>query len=171
MTTPVRRGGAETRARSWFLVLAAFAPLLASCGGASSPSSAPKITVVTGLYPLAEAASQIGLGAVNVVDVVPPGANPLTYTLTPAQVNQVSQAAVALQADPSLQPSFSAAAAHGHAVTISPVAGDAEVWLNPFQWESAVGVIARALIAANPAAAGDYRNGEADFTDQLESVD
>ena len=153
---------------AWLLLPAA---LLPACGAAATSSTVPKITVVTALYPLAQAAEQVGLGAVNVVDLVPPGADPLTYLLSPAQVAQVNQAAVVLQADPTLQPWFSAAVARRSVVTISPVGGDAAVWLSPFQMEAAASQIARALIAANPAGAADYRNGEADFTDQLQSLD
>src|SRR5262245_30217599 len=85
------------------------APMLATvgCGGTTGePARAASIEVVTGLYPLAQAAAQVGGPAVSVTDVVPPGRDPRTYTLSAAQKVEVRRASVVILAGVDFQPSL-----------------------------------------------------------------
>lgn len=144
----------------------------AGCGSAPAAKATPAIQVVTGLYPLAQAIEQVGGGTVSVTDVVPPGADPRTYGLTPAQVAEVHHAALAVEAG-GLQPSFAAAAAGAHA-TVDVVAGlgtdDPYVWLDPPLMGRAVAAIGAALAAANPSAAGVYRKNAQGFAAEVQST-
>jgi zinc transport system substrate-binding protein len=128
--------------------------------------------VATGLYPLAQAIEQIGLGTVSVTDVVPAGADPRTYQLSPSQIAAVHHSALAVEMD-GFQPSFAAAAAGARAVVdVGARLGtdDPYVWLDPGLMGRAVPVIAAALAAANPAAAALYRKNAEGFAAELKST-
>jgi zinc transport system substrate-binding protein len=129
--------------------------------------------VVTGLYPIAQAARQIGAGAITVTDVVPAGSDPRTYHLTPAQEAQVRRAPVLILVGAGFQPSLDAAASGALRVldlqaTLS--AADPYVWLDPQLMVRAVAAIAATLEAANPANASVYRSGARAFSDEVAST-
>jgi ABC-type Zn uptake system ZnuABC Zn-binding protein ZnuA len=147
----------------------------AGCGaGASSRSpDAPVVTVATGLWPLSQAASQIGQGNVKVVDVVPAGSDPRTYHLDAAQVATVRHADVVLEMAPGFQPSFDAAAG-GSSHTVELVASahaDPYVWLNPYSMEAIGQTIYRAMRRRDPKAAHTFSNGVSNLEAQLGSLD
>ncbi len=144
----------------------------AGCGAAPSSTAAPAIRVVTGLYPLAQTIEQVGGGTVSVTDVVPAGADPRTYQLKPAQIAAVHHASLAVEMD-GFQPSFAAAAAGAPAVVdVGARLGtdDPYVWLDPDLMGRAVTVIAAALAAANPPAAGVYRKNAEGFAAEMKST-
>jgi zinc transport system substrate-binding protein len=152
------------------LAVLAVAALLALTGcqaGSGATGKEPPIAVVTGLYPLAQAAEQIGGPAVSVSNVVPPGSDPRTYRLSPAQVAEVHRAAVVILAGPGFQPALDAAASAASRVLDLRTAlstDDVYVWLTPPLMVRAVSAIAAALEAANPAAADQYRDGARAFS-------
>jgi len=154
-------------------VLAALAVGATGCGGSTHTATAPVLTVVTGLWPLAQAAAEIGQANVSVDDVVPPGADPRTYQLSPAGASRVRRAGVVLEVGGGFQPSFEAAAAtSAHLVRVLPPAtASPYVWLNPFTMETAARTIAAALEKANPAAAATYRTGLENQEAELGSLD
>jgi ABC-type Zn uptake system ZnuABC Zn-binding protein ZnuA len=134
---------------------------------------APTITVVTGLYPLAEAARRIGGDAVSVRDVVPAGTDPRTYRLGPTQVAEVQRAAVVIVAGAGFQPSLEAAASSALRLVDLRAAlptDDPYVWLDPALMVRAISAIAAALEAANPAASIRYRDGARAFSAEVAST-
>ncbi len=146
--------------------------MAAGCGGAATPKATPAIQVVTGLYPLAQAVEQVGGGTVSVTDVVPDGADPRTYQLSPAQIAVVHRAALAVDVG-GFQPSFAAAAAGAHAsvdLAARLQTNDPYVWLDPALMRRAVTVIGAALAATNPPAAGVYRKNAAGFAAEVRST-
>jgi ABC-type Zn uptake system ZnuABC Zn-binding protein ZnuA len=129
--------------------------------------------VVTGLYPIAQAAEQIGAGAVTVSDLVPAGSDPRTYHLSPAQEAQIRRARVVILAGAGFQPSLDAAASGSSRVldlqaTLS--AADPYVWLDPKLMVRAVAAIAATLEAADPVNANVYRSGTRAFSDEVAST-
>jgi zinc transport system substrate-binding protein len=149
----------------------AVAVVLPACGG--TRVRAPVISVVTTIYPLAQAVAAIGGSTVSVVDLAAPGVDPRTQTLTAAQAAQLRQAAVVFEVGGGFQPAEEqAAAAAPSVVALAPRFGPAGdgAWLDPVVMGRVAPVIAHALTAANPAAASEYRNGAQDFSALLGST-
>jgi zinc transport system substrate-binding protein len=143
------------------------------CGtGTAAPEGTPTIHVVTGLFPLAQAVQRIGGSTVDVTDVVPAGADPRTYQLSPAQVDAVRGAALVVEVG-ALQPSLDAAGAGTHSVLdVQARLGtpDPYVWLDPGLMTRAVTLIGTALAAANPAAASVYRKDVEGYAAEIAST-
>jgi zinc transport system substrate-binding protein len=168
------RSGSRPRAAVVAVALAS-ALLAAGCGGGGGTStpSAPVLTVVTGLWPLAQAATAIGQRDVKVVDVVPDGHDPGPYHLATAAAAEVRAAPVVLEIGGGFQPSFEAAAAtNPHTVKLLPSPGASPyVWLNPYGMEHVATTIAAAMTAADPAAKGTFSGGLADLQASLAALD
>jgi ABC-type Zn uptake system ZnuABC Zn-binding protein ZnuA len=143
------------------------------CGGSTHTAAAPVITVVTGLWPLAQAAAEIGQANVTVDDVVPPGTDPQTYQLSPAATAAVHHAGVVLEIGGGFQPAFEAAAAgSAHTIRLLPSpSASPYVWLTPFPMEATARAIAAALVKADPAAAATYETGLENQEANLGSLD
>lgn len=153
-------------ARAGGLITAVALIVVPACtSSATVAPNAPVLTVVTALYPLAQAAQQIGQPEVSVTNVVPDGANPRRYTLTAAQVGEVRKADLALEVGDGFQPSFESAAAG--AARVAKVSR--YVWLDPAAMKQAVGSIAAAMEAADPPAAQVFRQGATDFAAEVSS--
>jgi zinc transport system substrate-binding protein len=155
-------------------VLALVAVMAAGCSqSAPADASAPVLTVATGLYPLAQAIEQIGQNKVSVTDVVPVGSDPTTFTPGPSQAAQVRRAALVVDIGGGFQPSFERAAIGAPDVlelqvklgTPSPY-----VWLDPNTMQKAVTLMANAMAAADPAAAGVFRQGAQAFGASVQST-
>lgn len=144
--------------------------LLSACGSpdALRTKGAPVLTVVTGLWPLGQAASEIGLDNVHVVDVVPPGDDPETYTLDAAQRGEVRRAGLVLDVA-GLDPSVAAAAIPAHTVTFS--GADPYLWLNPYDMEAVGRRIRSALLRADPEAAPTFDANFPPYLAEVESLD
>lgn len=152
-------------------VTAGLALGLPACSG--NQVHAPVISVVTTIYPLAQAVAAIGGPTVAVVDLATPGVDPRTQTLTATQAAQIRQAAVVFDVGDGFQPATEQAARAAHSVvSLAPRFGPAidGAWLDPAVMGRVVAVIAQALTAANPAAASRYSNGEQDFSELLGSM-
>jgi zinc transport system substrate-binding protein len=157
------------------LALLALVSMTAAACSQSAPAdaSAPVLTVATGLYPLAQAIEQIGQDKASVTDVVPPGSDPITFTLGPAQAAQVRRAGLVVEIGGGFQPSFEQSAIGAPGVlelrvklgTASPY-----VWLDPNTMQKAVTLIAGAMEAADPAAAGVFRQGAQAFDASVQST-
>jgi zinc transport system substrate-binding protein len=150
----------------WAAAAVIGASLLSACTGTGQAApNAPVLEVVTGLYPLAQAAAQIGQTKVHVTDFVPAGADPRSYTLTPEQIGQVRQAGLVLDVGGGFQPSFEEAASGAPRVTrLEPYA-----WLDPPAMKRAVAAIATAMEAADPPAARLFEDGATAFTAEVAS--
>ncbi len=154
--------------------LAIVAIVASGCGGGSTIApGTPVLHVYTGLYPLAQAIEQIGQGKVTVTDVVPDGDDPATYVLDPQQVTQLHQAGLVVEIGGGFQPSFeSAAGGAPDVLALKEVIGASNpyVWLDPNVMQRAVAATAKAMEAADPGAAGLYRDGESAFSASMEST-
>ena len=142
--------------------------------GRSTAANAPVLTIVTGLYPLAQAATQIGQSKVRVIDVVPVGVDPRTYRLAPSQVALVRTAGLVLVEGGGFQPSLEQAARGTTGPTWSVqqalTAPEGYAWLDPAAMERIVTSIGAAMKNANPAAGGLYRDGTEAYTAAIHST-
>ena len=125
---------------------------------------APVLSVATGLWPLAQAAREIGGEKVAVDDVVPAGTNPLTFDPGTPGTRTLQSAGLVLLAGGGLQPGVARASQGARRVVdLASQLGAANpfVWLEPETMGRAVQTIEEAMAAANPAAARLYeRNAE-----------
>lgn len=147
---------------------------LAACSGGGYPSGAPVLTVATGLFPLAQLVGQVAQGQVRVLDVIPPGHDPTTYTLTPAEVRTVRRASLVVDIGGGFQPSFERASTGARrVVSLRDALGatDPRVWLDPGLFQRAIGVVASAMSRANPRAAKWYGNGARAYRAAVSSLD
>ena len=139
-----------------------------------SVASAPVITVMTGLWPLAQAATAIGGDKVHVVDVVPPGRDPFTYRPTALQTRDIRASALVLEVGAGFQPGIEQAAVGAPSVKdLQPELkmSDPYLWLDPPTMVRVVQTIATALTAANPAAASLYDRDASAYEAQVRSLD
>lgn len=128
--------------------------------------------MVTALYPLAQAAEQIGRDKAAVTDVVPTGANPLQYQLSAGQVAAVRSAGLAVGVGGGFQPSFAAAAEGARSVLLlpPPAGGDPYLWLDPASMGRAVSVLVMAMAKADPPAAALFRRNASSLQAQISSL-
>jgi ABC-type Zn uptake system ZnuABC Zn-binding protein ZnuA len=129
--------------------------------------------VVTGLFPLAQAAEQVGGTDVHVVDVVPAGRNPLTYRLTGAQVAATRRAAVVVVAGGGFQLSLEQAASGNRGrldLRTDLGTDDPYVWLNLALMHRAISAIANTLATADPAAGGSFRRNATAYIAEVDST-
>jgi zinc transport system substrate-binding protein len=154
--------------------LALLGILAAGCSqSAPADASAPVLSVATGLYPLAQAIEQIGQNKVSVTDVVPAGSDPTTFSLGPAEAAQVRGAGLVIEIGGGFQPSFeSAATSAPEVLELEAKLGTASpfVWLDPNTMEKAITLMAGAMEAADPAAAGLFRQGAQAFEASVQST-
>jgi zinc transport system substrate-binding protein len=145
---------------------------LTACG--STPSATPPtITVVTGLWPLAQAAAAIGGSSVQVTDVVPAGANPLTWAPDAAQRRVIQKADVVLEVGGGFQPGFERAAKE-NANTMylkGPLAIDNPyLWLSPGRMIRVARLVYQTLNMSDPDAQATYTDGLVTFTSDLSEI-
>ncbi len=155
-------------------VLAVVSIMAAGCSqSAPADASAPVLSVATSLYPLAQAIEQIGQSKVSVTDVVPAGSDPTTFTPGPDQAAQLRRAGLVVDIGGGFQPGFERAAIGAPDVlelqvklgTASPY-----LWLDPNTMQEAVTLMAGAMEAADPAAAGLFRQGAQAFDASVQST-
>jgi ABC-type Zn uptake system ZnuABC Zn-binding protein ZnuA len=172
-----------------FLVVLVLGSLgLFSCGGKTQPDAADtRMTVVASILPLGDFARQVGGDLVRVEVLVPAGASPHTYDLTPAQLKAVARARVLLLNGVGLEfwagNVISAANNPNLAVvTLSEglkiIAADADepggnphTWLSPVNAMRQVEKIRAAIAAADPAGAATYRTNADRFLGELRALD
>lgn len=131
------------------------------------------VTVVTGLWPLQQAAIEVGQGNAKVSDVVPRGQDPRTYRLDAAERHQVRSADLVIEMPGGFQPSLTAAAAGARHVLDLPGAAvrAGYPWLSPHDMRGVARDIEAALVAVDPGARRTFANGEADEAALLGSLD
>jgi zinc transport system substrate-binding protein len=145
---------------------------LTACG--STPSADPPIiTVVTGLWPLAQAAAAIGGSSVQVTDVVPAGANPMTWQPDAAERRTIDHADVVLEVGGGFQPGFeNAARANANTTYLSgPLqVNNPYLWLSPARMVRVARLVFQALSMANPNAEATYGDALITFTTDLSEI-
>ena len=163
--------------------------LLVACssngGGASDEST---VQVVTGFYPIQEAAERVGGRLVQTTNLTPPGAEPHDLELTPQGVEDLQSADVVLYLGGGFQPAVEDAisGAEGSAFdlldgvqTVPPSEEEAEeglsvdphVWLSPPVYAQVVDEVADALSEAAPDSASTFRENATAFRGELEDLD
>lgn len=144
-----------------------------SSGLPKSVSSAPALEVATGLWPLAQAAEGIGGDKVTVLDVVPPGADPLTFRPDAGAAAAIRSAGLVLVVGGGFQPGVEQAAKGAARVLrlgdqlSTP---DPYVWLDPATMERVVTAMTDAMAAANPPAAALYKRNAAGLQSEIQSL-
>jgi len=161
------------------LVAATLLGTLVGCGtdSGSGPGSVVP-TVVTGAYPFAFVAEQVGGEAVDVVNLTPPGVEPHDIEISPQQTVEVADADVIVTM-PGFQPAFDDVVTQsgGDAAVVDvsnvvTIAGaDPHVWLDPTNLIPIAEAVADQLAAVNPAAADTYDANAADFIQRVTELD
>jgi len=163
--------------------------VVAACAGGAglSPTASGRLLVAASIAPLADFARQVGDDHVQVITLVPPGASPHTYELSPSQVEQVAKArllvlnGVELEywADKLVQSAGNPAlivvdTSQGIEIlagTAGDSGGNPHIWLDPENGIVQVGHIRDALVRANPAHADDYRANAERYISELRALD
>jgi zinc transport system substrate-binding protein len=143
--------------------------------------------VAASIAPLADFAQQVGGDHVQVITLVPPGASPHTYELTPAQAEQVARANVLVlngvgleywadkmvqsAGNPNLIVVDTSQGIEIMAGEATEAGGNPHIWLDPQNVIVQVAHVRDALIQADPAHAGDYRANAAKYNDELRELD
>ena len=176
------------RVRYSLILLCALSLWMTACGGAREPGSpASGLRVVASIPPMADFARQVGGDRVQVETLVPAGASPHTYELTPSQLRAVARARVLVLNGVGLEfwadkVISSADNPNLTVVTVSKgmkiIEGDAEepggnphTWLNPVNAMLQVEEIRDAFIQADPGGAGVYRANAEKYLEQLRVLD
>lgn len=162
---------------------------VAACGGETeSLSAAPgRILVAASIAPLADFVQQVGGDHVQVITLVPPGASPHTYELTPAQAEQVARASLLVlngveleywadklvqsAGNPNLIVVDTSKGIEIMAVEASGTGGNPHIWLDPQNAIVQVEHIREALLRVDPAHAGDYRANTKRYNAELWELD
>ncbi len=159
-----------------------------SCfGPAPRDNDGGRVLVVASILPLADFARQVGGDRVRVEVLVPVGASPHTYEITPAQMKLVTRARALILNGVGLEfwadRVISAAANPGlHVVSVSDglkiLSGDADepggnphTWLSPANAMLQVERIREVLIQVDPAGASTYQENAARFLGELRALD
>ncbi len=154
--------------KSFYSILAALIVLIT----ANSALAAPKVKVVTTIFPLEDITRQVGGSLVEVHNLLAPGQGPHTFEPTPGNVKKIAEADIVALAGYRLEiwlaRLLNAASKEGRvevdcskAVKV-PIRGSGghghenpHYWLDPVIMEDVVGLIANALAKARPSDA-DY---------------
>lgn len=172
---------ARRLALPWLLAL-----LVAACAANATPT-ADQLLVAASIAPLADFARQVGGDHVSVVTLVPPGASPHTYELTPSQVEQVARARLLVLNGVGLEywaDKLVKGAGNPKLIVVDTsqgieildgdsgaLSGNPHVWLDPQNAIVQVQHIRDALIQSDPAHAEVYRNRTQAYVDQLQALD
>lgn len=181
MPRSARRVSAKRLAMPWLMAL-----LVAACAAGATPT-ADRLVVAASIPHLADFARQVGGDHVSVVTLVPPGASPHTYELTPSQVEQVTRARLLVLNGVGLEywaDKLVQGAGNPKLIVVDTsqgieildgeageLGGNPHVWLDPRNAIVQVEHIRDALIQADPAHAEVYRNRSQAYIDQLHILD
>ena len=180
-------GRASVRLWGVFAVLLLLTLLLTACGSQQAePPADGRVLVAASIPPIADMVRQVGGERVEVLTLVPPGASPHTYELTPDQMRRLAKArvlflngvglefwadkAIAAAENPNLQV---ITLSEGQEILQSShnAAGNPHLWLSPRRAMAYVEHIRDALIAADPAGEAAYRANADAYLAQLQQLD
>jgi zinc transport system substrate-binding protein len=165
------------------LILILGSAILIVAGSACSPSAGTggsgdeRVAVAVSVFPLQEAARQVGGRKVDVTSLVPPGAEPHDIELSPDQVDQLLDADLALYVGGGFQPAVEDIAERRDGITVDVLAEvvpegttDPHVWLDPVLMAETVEVVSRALSQADPEGSQAYESRAATFREAIERL-
>jgi zinc transport system substrate-binding protein len=164
------------------------AVLLAALSACAAPAETDgRLPVVASILPLADFARQVGGERVSLDTLVPPGASPHTYELTPAQLRAVSQGRVLVLNGIGLEywaDEMISAADNPDLIVVTTsdgldiladqgrqAGGNPHVWLSPLNAIHQVEAIRDALLKADPAGADVYRANADQYIAELQALD
>lgn len=173
-----------------FLLLATVSSsflLLTACQKTDTPATfsqispeQKKLSIVASFYPLAEFASQVGGEAVEVSNIIAPGAEPHDYEPTPLDIAKINTAAVFIYNGAGFE-------AWGDGVKtnlnkkdqtiieitqhVELISNDPHIWLDPANAQKEVAAIRNALIKADPNNASVYTQNSARYLEKLAALD
>lgn len=185
-------GGTERRKHGTRTVIAVMVlgliALIASGCGKQSERSSGKMLVAASIAPMADFAKHVGGEFVQVELLVPPGSNPHTYQIEPAQMESLSKASVLVLNGAGFE--FWAqnaidAAGNPHLIVVRTAdglrildhteadgaQGNPHVWVDPIDAVHQVEKIRDAFIKADPKRAATYKANADKYTKQLRDLD
>ena len=160
------------------------------CAAPTEPAADGRPTVVATSSVVADLVRRIGGRRVEVVSLVPPGADPHDYEPLPSDARAVADAALLFRAggdlDAWLEDMLAASGGQGpvvalldevsgvaseEAVPADEAASDPHWWHDPRMTIAAIRAIAAALAEADPGAAGSYRRHARAYNEKLRRLD
>jgi zinc transport system substrate-binding protein len=150
--------------------------------GAAAGAAAHQIDVIVSFFPLAEAAQQVGGGAVSVRNLTPPGAEPHDLELTPDDRETIDDADLVIVLGGGFQPAIEDAAEQRNGATLDVIdeletadreraLTDPHLWLDPLQMERIVEHVERALAEAAPGAGERFARRATNYRADLAALD
>lgn len=171
----------------WTTLILSLSLILAACSASKPAATRGRILVAASIVPLANFSQQVGGDHVQVVTLIPPGASPHTYELTPSQVEQVAKARLLVLNGVELEywaDKLVQSAGNPNLIVVdtsqdieildrgaSEPSGNPHIWLNPENAIVQVGHIRDALIQADSAHTDDYRSNAEEYTAELRALD
>jgi zinc transport system substrate-binding protein len=160
----------------------------ASCSSGSAAGNGGRLQVVAGFYPLAQAATKVGGGRVEVRNLTPPGVEPHDLELTPDAIAAIQSADVVLYLGHGFAPAVQQAVADARGVKVDLLQGvaleggvqesggeslsvDPHVWLDPDLYRQVVDRTERAFAQADPSAAATFQSNAQAFDAELAQLD
>lgn len=149
--------------------------------GDISGSEKKKLSIITTILPFKEFIKSVGGNRVDVTSLIPPGANPHTYELTPGQLKDVSRAAMYVKVGSGIEFELvwldkiltfnrnlmMCNASEG----IALVEGDPHVWLSLRNTKIIVKNIKNALILLDPVHKASYVDNAEKYVHTLDNYD
>ena len=161
---------------------AACADLSLVSPSAQTSSAHTKVQVVTSFYPLYEIAKQVGGDYVEIKNLVPAGAEPHDYELTPKDIASVYESQILVVNGAGLEPWLDRVSTdlknQSKTVVVDEsklfpdlVKGDPHLWMNPVQYSKEVDAFAQAISGVDPAHLDYYQTQAQRFQKQLADLD
>ena len=144
-------------------------------------SKEEKIGVVVSILPLAEFVEQVGKDKVEVTVIVPPGADPHLFELTPVQLKKISQAQLYVEVGSGLNFEltwmdkikliYKDMLICNSSIGITLVDKDPHIWLSPRNAKTMVENISEALIKIDPLSQKYFKKNSIEYINKLDLLD
>jgi zinc transport system substrate-binding protein len=144
-------------------------------------SKEEKIGVVVSILPLAEFVEQVGKDKVEVTVIVPPGADPHLFELTPVQLKKISQAQLYVEVGSGLNFEltwmdkikliYKDMLICNSSIGITLVDKDPHLWLSPRNAKTMVENISEALIKIDPLSQKYFKKNSIEYINKLDLLD
>jgi zinc transport system substrate-binding protein len=144
-------------------------------------SKEEKIGVVVSILPLAEFVEQVGKDKVEVTVIVPPGADPHLFELTPVQLKKISQAQLYVEVGSGLNFEltwmdkikliYKDMLICNSSIGITLVDKDPHIWLSPRNAKTMVENISEALIKIDPLSQKYFKKNSIEYINKLDILD
>jgi zinc transport system substrate-binding protein len=158
-----------------------FAGVLIKKANVGLISKEEKIGVVVSILPLAEFVEQVGKDKVEVTVIVPPGADPHLFELTPVQLKKISQAQLYVEVGSGLNFEltwmdkikliYKDMLICNSSIGITLVDKDPHIWLSPRNAKTMVENISEALIKIDPLSQKYFKKNSIEYINKLDILD